>query len=101
MTNVRDTSVDYDDLVGYKAKETIPTDLSSFLGEQAEHKPYIKPKPVDPEFPEDWQNLYVNFTSEGEFVEFMKAIGQPIGPKTSVLVFSKQQDDGILGFIGG
>ena len=101
MTNVRDTSVDYEDLVGYKAKETIPTDLASFLGEQAEHKPYIKPKPVDPEFPEEWQNLYVNFTSEGEFLEFMKAIGQPIGPKTSVLVFSKERDDGILGFIGG
>ena len=100
MTNVRDTSVDYDDLVGYKAKETIPTDLSSFLGEQVEHKPYIKPKPVDPDFPEEWQNLFVNFTSEGELAEFTKAIGQPIGPRTSVMVFSKDQDDGILGFIG-
>jgi hypothetical protein len=100
VTNIRDTSVDYEDLVGYKAKETTPTGLSSFLGEQEEHKLYIKPKPIDPEFPEDWQNLYVNFSCEGELIEFMKAIGQPIGPKTSVLVFSKDRDDGILGFMG-
>lgn len=98
MPEVRDTSVDYEDLVGYKAKETIPTDLSLFLGEQAEHKPHIKPKPVDPDFPEEWQNLYVNFRSEKDYIEFMKLIDEVPGPKTNTVVFSKEKDDGILNF---
>lgn len=100
---VRDTSVDYDDLVGYKARETVPSDLSSVLGEQQELKPKVKPKvkpkPVDPDFPEDWQNLYVNFNSEGEFIEFMKLIGHVPGPKVSTVVFQKKTDNGLLNFL--
>lgn len=96
---VRDTSVDYDDLVGYKAKETVPSDLSSVLGEQQDLKPKIKPKPVDPEFPEEWQNMYVNFRSEEGFVEFMKLIGHTPGPKVSTVVFKKETDNGLLNFL--
>ena len=98
MTEVRDTSIDYEDLVGYKAKETVPTDLSLFLGEQTEHKLHIKPKPVDPDFPEDWQNLYVNFRSEKDFIEFMKLIDETPGPKINTVIFSKEKDNGLLNF---
>ena len=98
MPEVRDTSVDYDDLVGYKAKETIPTDLSLFLGEQTDQKPNIKPKPVDPDFPEEWQNLFVNFRSERDYIEFMRLIDEAPGPKTNTVVFNKDKDNGILNF---
>lgn len=99
MTEVPDTSIDYEDLVGYKAKETVPTDLSLFLGEQQEHKPQIKPRPVDPNFPEDWQNLFVNFRSEKDYMEFMKLIDEVPGPKTNVVIFSQEKSDGILNFL--
>lgn len=98
MPEVRDTSIDYDDLVGYKAKEAIPTDLSPLLGEQSEHKHHIKPKPVDPDFPEEWQNLYVNFRCERDLIEFMKLTGIIVGPKTSSVTFSKTTDKSILDF---
>jgi hypothetical protein len=98
MQSVKDTSQDYDDLVGYKAKETILPDLSSFLGEQIEHKPTIKPKPVDPDFPEEWQNLFVNFRCEEDFINFMKLIGETPGPKINTVVFSKNKTNGILDF---
>ena len=98
MPEVRDTSVDYEDLVGYKAKEAVPTDLSLFLGEQSEHKHQIKPKPVDPDFPEEWQNLFVNFRSERDYIEFMKLIDEVPGPKTNVVVFNKDKDNGLLNF---
>lgn len=98
MPEVRDTSVDYDDLVGYKAKEAIPTDLSPLLGGQSEYKHHIKPKPVDPEFPEEWQNLFVNFRTQRDLNEFMKLTGIIVGPTSSSMVFNKDQDDGILNF---
>ena len=34
--DIRDTSKDYDDLVGFKAKENILVNLSEFIGEQIE-----------------------------------------------------------------
>ena len=100
MKQVRDTSQDYQDLVGYKAKETIPTDLSTFLGIEQELKPVIKPKPVDPDFPEEWQNLYVNLRSEEDYIKFMKLIGEVPSPKTSVIVYSEVRNDGLLNFFG-
>ena len=39
--DIRDTSKDYDDLVGFKAKENILVNLSEFIGEQIEDKPNI------------------------------------------------------------
>lgn len=98
MPEVRDTAVDYEDLVGYKAKEAIPTDLSLFLGEHSEPKHHIKPKPVDPDFPEEWQNLFVNFRSERDYIEFMRLIGETPGPKTNIVVFNRNQDNGLLNF---
>ena len=97
--DIKDTSKDYDDLVGFKAKETIPVSLSEFLGEQIEDKPKIKPKPVDRDFPEDWQNLYVNFRSEEDYIAFMKVLHRNPDPKTSVIIFTKEKQNGLLDFM--
>lgn len=98
MVDVRDTSEDYDDLVGYKAKENIKIDLATFLDEETDDKPKVPPRKIDPDFPEEWQNLYVNFTDQETFVKFMALIGEPPAPKTKKVVFSKNRDNGILGF---
>jgi hypothetical protein len=98
MTKVPDTSIDYEDLVGYKAKETVSPDLSLFLGEYQEHKPQIKPKPVDPNFPEEWQSIFVNFRSQQDLVDFMKNTGLIVGPTTNYIVFTKDTGKNILDF---
>lgn len=57
MVEVRDTSKDYDDLVGYKAKENIKTNLGVFLGEeQITEKPEIDKPDVNPDFPKIGKN---------------------------------------------
>lgn len=95
---VKDTSKDYDDLVGYKAEENQATDLSDFLDIESDNKPKIRPKPVDPEFPEEWQDLYVNFLCQEDYINFMKLIGEIPGPKIKTVVFQKEKDDGLLAF---
>ena len=98
MTQVRDTSLDYDDLVGYKAKENTKVDLADFLDIESENQIVVPTRKIDPDFPEDWQNLYVNFFEHEMFLKFMSLIGEPPSPRTKVLVFSKDKNDGILGF---
>jgi hypothetical protein len=96
---IKDTSKDYEDLIGFKSKETIPVSLAEFLGEEIDTKPRIKPKPVDKEYPEDWQNLFVNFRSEEDYIQFMKKINKNPDPKTSVFVYTKDKQNSILDFM--
>jgi hypothetical protein len=98
MKQVRDTSLDYDDLVGYKAKETIKVDLADFIGVESEKKSEVPTRKIDPDFPEDWQNLYVNISNQEMFLTFMNLIGEQPSPKTKILIFSKNKNNGILGF---
>jgi hypothetical protein len=97
---VNDTSANYDDLVGYKAPENKKVTLSTFFGEAEDTKHEIKPKPVDPDYPEDWQNLHVNFFTFEDYVTFMKLIDEAPLPKLKTLVYKKDKDDGILDFFG-
>jgi len=100
MVEIRDTSKDYDDLVGYRAKELIPIDLSNFIDEPSpEYKPVIKSKPIDPDFPEEWQNLFVNFNNEQDYIKFMQLIDEAPNPKTSTVIYSKVKNKGILDFM--
>lgn len=99
-TEVRDTSQDYDDMISYKAKENIRTDLSVFFGEETDQRPIVPPKKIDPDFPEQWQSLFVNFRSHEDFVKFMKLIDEVPSPKTKDLVFKANKDNGILNFFG-
>jgi hypothetical protein len=98
----RDTSADYEDLVGYVAEENIISTLDEFLGEQKqEHKPPVMRKKVDSEFPEPWQNLYINFANEQDYIEFMFAIGEKPVPKLNSVVYKGDNDDnGLLDFLG-
>lgn len=99
---VKDTSKDYDHMIGYVSEENLNTgSISEFLGEEEkEYKPQVKKKEVDPEFPEDWQKLYVNFTSLEQYYEFMHEIGEKPVPKLLHVIYKQTQDNvGILGFL--
>lgn len=96
----KDTSAEYDDLVGYIAEDNLPKDLSNFLGEAAEYKPEVKQKKTDPEFSEQWQEIYVNFRCQDDYIEFMEAIGHKPVPKLKQLIYETEQDDGLLKFLG-
>lgn len=98
---VKDTSQDYDDLVGYKAPENKKTTISEFFGEEDDNtRPDIKPKPIDPDFPDDWQNLHVNFFTFEDYTKFMSIIDEAPLPKLKTLVYKKDKEDGLLDFFG-
>ena len=99
MVEVRDTSQDYDDLVGYKAKENVKTNLGTFLGEeQVNEKPEIDKPDVNPDFPEDWQKLFVNFRCQEDFIEFMKKMDEAALPRLRSFIYKKDKDNGLLDF---
>jgi hypothetical protein len=95
---VRDTSKDYDHMVGYVAEENLNrASISDFIGEEKEeYKPQVKKKEIDPDFPEEWQKLYVNFTSMEMYHEFMHKIGEKPVPKLKDVVYKQKTDDSIL-----
>lgn len=85
---VKDTSQDYEHLVGYVADENISKgSLDEFLGVESEYKPEVKAKKVDPEFPEEWQTLYVNLWSFEDYVEFMNMLDSKPVPKLTKMVY--------------
>lgn len=100
MSEIRDTSADYDDMVGYIAEERFQQNLSEFIGEESEQRLSVKPKPVDKDFPEQWQTLFVNFYSFEDYVEFMNKIGKAPVPKLKSMVYEVEEDMGILAFFG-
>jgi hypothetical protein len=97
----RDTSSDYEDLVGYVAQENILSTLDEFLGgEKQDYKPPVARKKVDEEFPEPWQNLYINFETEQDYIEFMFAIDEKPVPKLNTVVYKgNSKDNGLLSFL--
>ena len=97
---IADTSKNYDDMVGFKSEENLPTDLSIFIGDEEENKPQIKPKPMDSDYPEQWQSLFVNVNSKEDYIKFMNLIGEIQGPKTKKIIFKKEKDNGLLNFFG-
>jgi hypothetical protein len=98
----RDTSVDYEDLVGYVAGDNILDTLDDFLGtEKTEYKPPVMKKNIESEFSEPWQNLYINFSTEQDYIEFMFAIDEKPVPKLNALVYKgNSNDNGLLDFLG-
>lgn len=96
----KDTSQDYEDLVGFVSEYNLPKDLGEFFGDKTEYRPEVKPKSVDPEFSQPWQSLYVNFRCIEDYIEFMEAIGEKPVPKLKELVYNKEQDEGLLKFFG-
>jgi hypothetical protein len=99
MVEVRDTSQDYDDLVGYKAKENVKTNLDTFISGKVENEPPEIDKPdINPDFPEDWQKLFVNFRCKEDYIEFMKKMDEAALPKLRSFVYKKDKDNGLLNF---
>lgn len=98
---IRDTSVDYEDLVGYVSEENKISTLDEFLGaEKVEYKPQVARKKPDPEYPEPWQSLYINFETEQDYIEFMFAIDEKPVPKLNTVVYKGvSKDKGLLDFL--
>lgn len=99
---VKDTSKDYEDMVGYISETNLNKgSLLDFIGEKpAEYKPEVKKKELDKNFPEDWQRLMVNFSCEKDYLEFMNKIGSKPIPKLKTLIFERQAEKtGLLNFL--
>lgn len=99
---VKDTSKDYDHMIDYVAEQHINDgSLVEFLGEdKKEYKPEVKKKDLDPEFPESWQRLYVNFKTMEDYYDFMNKIDEKPMPKLKYVIYKSSQDDvGIFEFL--
>jgi hypothetical protein len=100
---VKDTSKDYDSMIGYIAEENLNKgSLEEFIGETPkEYRPEVRMKEKDVEFPEDWQKLWVNFNTMEEYTEFMNKIGSKPVPKLKHVIYEKPGSNpaGIFGFL--
>lgn len=96
-----DTSADYEDLIDYVAEENILNTLDEFLGDKKpEYKPKVEKKKDSDEYPEPWQNLYVNFPTEQDYIDFMLAIDEKPVPKLNKVVYKvNNKDNGLLDFL--
>lgn len=92
-----DTSEEYEDFVGYVSEDNLSkSSLGEFFGdEQEEYKPSVKPKGIDPDYPEDWQKLLISFETEDDIKEFTRKSGVVIGPKTTSAIY--ETDTGSVG----
>lgn len=102
---VKDTSADYDDMVGYSAEIQADADLSKFLGEdddsdESDNRPYIKPTNVDPEYPEQWQTIHINFSTFDDYVAFMQKLGKQPLAKLKPMIYQRNEDQGVAAFFG-
>jgi hypothetical protein len=88
-----DTSAEYDDLVGYTASDNIPNNNLAELLDIEEYKANVKPKSVDKEFPEQWQDLYINFNSIDEYAKFMMEIGEVAHPKLKEFIYNPRGEE--------
>ena len=99
------TAETYEDMVDFVAERStikVKVGLGDFIDEdEQDFKPAVKQKAVDPEFPEQWQTIYVNIISEDDLSDFVKQSGLIVGPRTSEIIY--QADDsssGLLNFFG-
>lgn len=100
---VRDTSKDYEHMIGYVADETLNrSSLDTFFGEETgEYKPEVRKKERDEQFPEDWQRLIVNFNNFEEYSKFMNKIGSKPVPKLKNIVYDRNAEEtGLANFFG-
>jgi hypothetical protein len=97
----KDTAAEYEDLVGYIAQENLPNNhLSMLLGMQEDYKPKVKPKSVNTEFPEKWQNMYLNFRNQKDYIDFMNKIGYTPTPRLKEFIYNPNNNEqNILDFL--
>lgn len=88
------TAEQYDDLVGYVSEDNLPNNnLAELLDMEEEYKPKVKPKSVDPEFPEQWQNLYISFRCFEDYAKFMKELELAPSPKLRDFVYDPHDNE--------
>lgn len=88
MNELKDTAADYDDFVGNISEDNLPNNnLAELLDMAVDYTPNVRPKIVDPEFPEQWQNLYVNFATQEDYIKFMLTMGEVPQPKLKRLIY--------------
>jgi len=88
------TADQYDDLVGYVSDDNIPNNsLASLLDMEQDTKLSVKPKTVDSEFPESWQNLYLNFRCFDDYVKFMKELELAPSPKLREFIYDPNNNE--------
>lgn len=106
---IRDTSLDFDDCIGYKEKEGRPSSLADFLGisdipetvEEAERelaatdpKKYWRGMPsYSVENLEAKKQLLINFRSEEDMLAFAEVLKQKLTPKTKSVWWPEREKD--------
>jgi hypothetical protein len=98
---VPDTSLDYEDMIGYVAEENITPAVTAILGleDDDEYKPTYLTKSVDPKFPEPWQTCLVSFADKEDYLLFMNKLNRLPYPIKKQLTFEVNESAGILDFL--
>lgn len=97
---IPDTSLDYDDMVGYVAEENITTSIPAIFDlEEEEYKPTFLTKNIDPKFPESWQTCLVTFDTKEDYLQFMDKLNKAPYPIKKQLTFEVNEPAGILSFL--
>ena len=88
--NIKDTAVDYEDMVKYKLDKK-NNFLSDLLTDKKDDKPKIGLAKKDVGFEEDWQILKVNFNNEQEYRQFMKKLGYIGVSSTREIIYERPE----------
>ena len=73
--SVKDTSLDYEDMVGYDVSISSKNALEEIFFPNEKKQTKIKKNKKEKGFEEEWQILKVNFYNEQEYREFMQTLG--------------------------
>ena len=100
--SVTDTSKDYDDMTDKVSVDDIKYNTITSFMDSTEQKEIlkIKEKSIDPEFPESWQTLNINFYSEEAYISFMKAIKEAPASNPKKLIYRKIKKTSLNNFFG-
>jgi hypothetical protein len=97
---IPDTSVDYDDMVGYVAAENAVQSITAALDiEDEEYQPTYLTKNVDPEFPESWQTCLVSLNTKEDYFLLMEKLNKAPYPIKKQLTFEVNEPAGVLSFL--
>lgn len=83
-------STEYDNFIGKREKDYMPSTLAGFLGEDDPYeKPWEKHWQDMPEYKQEdkapYKTIYVHFRTEEDYNEFAELIGQDLTEKTKTI----------------
>lgn len=99
---IENTAETYDHMMDFVSEENINKgSLNEFLDIKTEYKPEVKQREKDPEFPEQWQHLFVSFRCLEDYSEFMNLLGGKPSPKIKEFIYERPgTKKDIFSFIG-